>query len=136
MWLNFRPLRQKPLQSVLIPDLPHLQDPEKLKARAERFGLQKSAANARASNNTTPVGQKRAADVAEVEEEELERRRKRAERFKTAVSVLDSPSSWISHAAIIDVSALNRRKPEIRIFLTVLAVKSDALPPLIGSAVL
>ena len=44
-----------------------LQDPEKLKARAARFGIQH--------------GQSRSAIAEDVDAEEAERRRKRAERF-------------------------------------------------------
>jgi SAP domain-containing ribonucleoprotein len=47
-----------------------LQDPEKLKARAARFGIQ-----------YVVEGQKRSAIAEDVDAEEAERRRKRAERF-------------------------------------------------------
>ncbi|KAI0081865.1 hypothetical protein K474DRAFT_1655729 [Panus rudis PR-1116 ss-1] len=59
---------------------PPLEDPEKLKARAARFGIKDAPPTANGKN-------KRAAPPsAEVDAEELERRRKRAERFGMAVS--------------------------------------------------
>ncbi|KAH7922378.1 hypothetical protein BV22DRAFT_1106669 [Leucogyrophana mollusca] len=58
------------------------QDPEKLKARAARFGTSKPA------NEPSPKsGQKRAAPVEEVDPEEQEKRRKRAERFGIPVAI-------------------------------------------------
>ncbi|KAH7905625.1 hypothetical protein BJ138DRAFT_1130381 [Hygrophoropsis aurantiaca] len=51
-------------------------DPEKLDARAARFGVAKST-----NKPQSRSGQKRAAPAEEVDVEELERRKKRAERF-------------------------------------------------------
>ncbi|KAH8107494.1 hypothetical protein DFH11DRAFT_1549512 [Phellopilus nigrolimitatus] len=59
-------------------------DPETLNARAQRFGLDVKT-NAKASPNAPAAvavtGQKRAAPAEELDPEEVERRRKRAERF-------------------------------------------------------
>lgn len=54
-----------------------LDDPERLKKRAERFGVSNAPVQPAKS------GSKRAAPAEEVDAEELERRRKRAERFGT-----------------------------------------------------
>jgi SAP domain-containing ribonucleoprotein len=64
-----------------INDTLHLQDPEKLKAREQRFGASK--VEQKESANAPAVGNKKrgAAVVEEVDPDEQERRRKRAERF-------------------------------------------------------
>lgn len=67
------------------------QDPEKLKARAARFGIDWKA-NTEATNAATPAvtaksDRKRPAPQEVVDQEELERRKKRAERFGMPVSV-------------------------------------------------
>lgn len=55
------------------------QVPDKLRARADRFGIKSPAA---APKETSPGSKrKRTAPVVEVDPEESERRRKRAERF-------------------------------------------------------
>jgi len=59
----------RPFCVSVPPPHPNFQDPEKLRARAERFG--------------TSAPQKRAAPAEPVDAEEAERRRKRAERFGT-----------------------------------------------------
>ncbi|TFK44608.1 hypothetical protein BDQ12DRAFT_717744 [Crucibulum laeve] len=57
---------------------PIIDDPEKLQARAARFGIEAKAAAA------PKTSQKRAAPVEQVDAEEQERRKKRAERFGLA----------------------------------------------------
>ncbi|KAI6107335.1 hypothetical protein EV401DRAFT_2240881 [Pisolithus croceorrhizus] len=61
-------------QAGQLPD-----DPERLRKRAERFGVSNTPVQ------PTKAGSKRAAPAEEVDAEELERRRKRAERFGTKV---------------------------------------------------
>ncbi|KAI6037859.1 hypothetical protein EDC04DRAFT_2604515 [Pisolithus marmoratus] len=76
------PQRQAKKVSQMKQSGPVLDDPEKLKKRAERFG---------STNTPTPTvksGSKRAAPVEEVDAEELERRRKRAERLGTEYPVV------------------------------------------------
>ncbi|KAA1473880.1 hypothetical protein DENSPDRAFT_301423 [Dentipellis sp. KUC8613] len=60
------------------------QDPDKLKARAQRFGITTSAPHKPA---VVAMGQKRAAPPEPVDEEELARRKKRAERFGISLSL-------------------------------------------------
>jgi SAP domain-containing ribonucleoprotein len=60
----------------------YLQDAEKLKARADRFGT----SNAAAANAPASSGKKRKSP-APVDPEEEEKRRKRAERFGMPVAV-------------------------------------------------
>ncbi|KAI5989908.1 hypothetical protein EDD15DRAFT_2170974, partial [Pisolithus albus] len=62
-------------QTGQLPD-----DPERLKKRAERFGISNAPVQPAKS------GSKRAAPAEEVDAEELERRRKRAERFGTVTA--------------------------------------------------
>ncbi|KAG0703221.1 hypothetical protein DFH29DRAFT_998676 [Suillus ampliporus] len=57
--------------------LPTGEDPDKLKARAERFGI---------ATSITKTSGKRAAPIEQVDPEEQERRRKRAERFGLPLS--------------------------------------------------
>src|SRR6267142_2362265 len=75
-------------ESILVNDTSQLQDPEKLKARTQRFGIskveQKEAAIVPAVRSNKKRG---AAVVEEVDPEEQERRRKRAERFGIPVAV-------------------------------------------------
>ena len=75
-------------ESVLVNDISQLQDPEKLKARAQRFGIakveQKEATIVPAVSSNKKRG---AAVVEEADPEEQERRRKRAERFGIPVVV-------------------------------------------------
>lgn len=56
---------------VILTCMP-IQDPEKIKARAARFGIDVAKQSA---------GSKRTAPTEEIDPEEAERRRKRAERF-------------------------------------------------------
>ncbi|KAH8996542.1 hypothetical protein EDB86DRAFT_2919214 [Lactarius hatsudake] len=66
-------------------------DPEKLKARAQRFATGKSEQQTGATPATAPApaagGKKRRTAIEEVDAEEQERRRKRAERFGIPVVV-------------------------------------------------
>lgn len=65
------------------------QDPEKLNARAQRFGTRKPEQQTGAVHtpDVTGGGKKRRTAVEEVDAEEQERRRKRAERFGVPVVV-------------------------------------------------
>ena len=67
------------------------QDPEKLKAREQRFGTRKSEQQTGAvPAPTAGGGKKRRSAVEEVDAEEQERRRKRAERFGIPLVVSQS----------------------------------------------
>lgn len=68
------------------------QDPEKLKARSQRFGTRKPEQQTGAAPAPAPAagGRKRRNAVEEVDAEEQERRRKRAERFGIPVVVSQS----------------------------------------------
>ncbi|KAI6037134.1 hypothetical protein BKA83DRAFT_4486109 [Pisolithus microcarpus] len=70
-----------------------LDDPERLKKRAERFGVSNAPVQPAKS------GSKRAAPAEEVDAEELERRRKRAERFGTS-GPFSADSLWSVNAAL------------------------------------
>jgi hypothetical protein len=69
---------------MLVNDTSQLQDPEKLKARTQRFGISKVEQKEAAVSGNKKRG---AAVVEEVDPEEQERRRKRAERFGIPVAV-------------------------------------------------
>jgi SAP domain-containing ribonucleoprotein len=66
------------------------QDPEKLKAREQRFGTRKSEQQTGAAPASAAGGKKRRTATEEVDAEEQERRRKRAERFGIPVVVSQS----------------------------------------------
>ena len=66
------------------------QDPEKLKARSQRFGIRKPEQQTGAVPAPTAGSKKRRTAVEEVDAEEQERRRKRAERFGIPVVVSQS----------------------------------------------
>ncbi|KAI5118918.1 hypothetical protein M0805_003742, partial [Coniferiporia weirii] len=70
--------KKAPVKDVVVPD-----DSEKLNARAARFG---NDVKPTTSKNAI-LGQKRSAPAEAVDAEELERRRKRAERFGTGPKV-------------------------------------------------
>ncbi|KAG6332698.1 hypothetical protein ID866_6389 [Astraeus odoratus] len=80
-------------------------DAEKMRKRAERFGLSNSDAQA------TGTGTKRSAPVEEVDAEEMERRRKRAERFKIPATLVHIVSGWLSPVKFILGGIIYRTSP-------------------------
>jgi SAP domain-containing ribonucleoprotein len=93
----------EPVRVNGINDTLHLQDTEKLKARAQRFGVSK--VEQKESANAPAVGNKKrgAAVVEEVDPEEQERRRKRAERFGDPAMVRSKLNCPMIHKSLLRV---------------------------------